>query len=162
MKSIQSACNIVKVNFTESDQQRICFYKDTGIETNLEAISKYIHFKEQLGQGITWQQMKEIQQYLDLSGNEIKINLSKAQKQYSDFTVMCFLISVLCGVWLAGHQAQYTIHWLSNSLKAQLLFLVPVFMGYLLIAYTSYSLIVAKMIERRIVKKTLLRSQNSK
>lgn len=151
MKSTNSKLKKNKTIAAEFTQKEISFYKETGIETDFESISKYIEFKEKLGLNINWRQIKEIQKHLDLSGEEIKIKLTKVQRQYSRLTLVCFAVFTLCGVWLAGHPNQYNIDWLADSLKAQFLFLTPVLLGYILVTCTAESILTAQMIERRII-----------
>jgi len=135
--------------FFENEWKEACFFMRSGIETNYKSIPKYIRLKDKLGLNYNWTHIKQVLLYLDLSNEDIKINLNWYDRILWKFAVLFFLLGLISTPFSFSFIDQFIAQGLLVYLTMTFLCIIPAIIGYLFVANT-YSILMAQRMEKRL------------
>lgn len=96
---LSSGCkDYFKNDFINNRQAQLLFEIDTGIATHHNSINNYIFFYEQLGNQFSWNNIKNVKQYLIIKGYSLAVKIPKIELiLYNTVKVVIYInfISVL-------------------------------------------------------------------
>lgn len=129
--------------------KELCFFSQTGIDTNEKSIPKYISFKDKLGGNYTWPKIKRAKQHLDSNGPEIKINLSKTERICANIAISLSLFFFTGGIILYFYLNQFKTQGIGDILITMGSLVVPMIIGFLFFISVD-SILIAEQMEKRL------------
>jgi hypothetical protein len=135
--------------FFENEWKEACFYMQSGIKTNYKSIPQYIRLKDNLGLNYTWADIRKAKVHLDLSNDDIKINLKSYERILYSVVLMIFTLIVLMTPILMNYVFQLKTPELTYLLGLILLCIMPAIFGYLLVLNVE-PIFIAKNMEKRL------------
>ena len=141
-----------KQQFILPDLKESYFYAQTGIDTNLKSIEKYIKLKDELSGNYTWKKIKSGESYLNLDGENIEVKINKFERFGANILMIVSLLSIVLSFLFYLFYGSDTISFTNrDSIIIFFLTLIP-FVGGSVIAYSLNSIFVAKRIEKKLKK----------